>query len=228
MSKRADYAVSCTKGDPWTAAVNHFSKLKARVSKENVLPFLYKNTTASQELIQLPHEVSGILCVGFSGKWIKSQTLILTAFSPEVYTSGFHSSMGFSIAQCVLFAAVGRTRDTGFVGCRRCCRNCTSQHDAFLYCYHKCSGRVFKTTSCCHVPFVFREVVNKENIPSGFNNLEDCILAAQEVEKLQDNNSGYLSERNKPKRQKSSTKLSELNDNQDSPVVSWHAVLFDT
>uniref|UniRef100_A0A8C0HGE8 Uncharacterized protein n=1 Tax=Buteo japonicus TaxID=224669 RepID=A0A8C0HGE8_9AVES len=72
------------------------------------------------------------------------------------------------------------------------------------------------------------EVVNKENIPSGFNNLEDCILAAQEVEKLQDNNSGYLSERNKPKRQKSSTKLSELNDNQDSPVVSWHAVLFDT
>ncbi|XP_051474876.1 protein FAM13A isoform X5 [Apus apus] len=61
------------------------------------------------------------------------------------------------------------------------------------------------------------EVVNKENIPSGFSNLEDCILAAQEVEKLQDNSS-YLSERNKPKRQKSSTKLSELNDNQDSPV----------
>ncbi|XP_068259029.1 protein FAM13A isoform X1 [Nyctibius grandis] len=62
------------------------------------------------------------------------------------------------------------------------------------------------------------EVVNKENIPSGFSNLEDCILTAQEVEKLQDNSSGYLSERNKPKRQKSSTKLSELNDNQDSPV----------
>ncbi|KFM03640.1 Protein FAM13A, partial [Aptenodytes forsteri] len=62
------------------------------------------------------------------------------------------------------------------------------------------------------------EVVNKENIPSGFSNLEDCILAAQEVEKLQDNSSGYLSERNKPKRQKSSTKLLELNDNQDSPV----------
>ncbi|XP_042663777.1 protein FAM13A isoform X2 [Tyto alba] len=62
------------------------------------------------------------------------------------------------------------------------------------------------------------EVVNKENIPSGFSNLEDCILASQEVEKLQDNSSGYLSERNKPKRQKSSTKLSELNDNQDSPV----------
>ncbi|XP_051474877.1 protein FAM13A isoform X6 [Apus apus] len=63
------------------------------------------------------------------------------------------------------------------------------------------------------------EVVNKENIPSGFSNLEDCILAAQEVEKLQDNSS-YLSERNKPKRQKSSTKLSELNDNQDSPVLT--------
>ncbi|TRZ23542.1 hypothetical protein HGM15179_003556 [Zosterops borbonicus] len=62
------------------------------------------------------------------------------------------------------------------------------------------------------------EVVNKENIPSGFSSLEDCILAAQDVEKLQDTGSGYLSERNKSKRQKSSTKLSELNDNQDSPV----------
>uniref|UniRef100_A0A8D0GZE3 FAM13A-like domain-containing protein n=1 Tax=Sphenodon punctatus TaxID=8508 RepID=A0A8D0GZE3_SPHPU len=63
------------------------------------------------------------------------------------------------------------------------------------------------------------EVINKENIPSGFSNLEDCILTAQEVEKLQENSSGYIGERNKPKRQKSSTKLSELNDNQDSPVT---------
>ncbi|CAM4657250.1 protein FAM13A isoform X1 [Lepidochelys kempii] len=62
------------------------------------------------------------------------------------------------------------------------------------------------------------EVINKENIPSGFGSLEDCILTPQEVEKLQENNSGYIGERNKPKRQKSSTKLSELNDNQDSPV----------
>ncbi|KGL83184.1 Protein FAM13A, partial [Tinamus guttatus] len=62
------------------------------------------------------------------------------------------------------------------------------------------------------------EVINKENIPSGFSNLEDCILSAQEVEKLPDSGSSYLGERNKPKRQKSSTKLSELNDNQDSPV----------
>ncbi|XP_050830080.1 protein FAM13A isoform X3 [Serinus canaria] len=64
------------------------------------------------------------------------------------------------------------------------------------------------------------EVVNKENIPSGFSSLEDCILAAQDVEKLQDTSSGYLGERNKSKRQKSSTKLSELNDNQDSPVLT--------
>nr|XP_006111117.1 protein FAM13A isoform X1 [Pelodiscus sinensis] len=62
------------------------------------------------------------------------------------------------------------------------------------------------------------EVINKENIPSGFGNREDCILTPQEVEKLQENYSGYIGERNKPKRQKSSTKLSELNDNQDSPV----------
>uniref|UniRef100_A0A8C5NP76 Family with sequence similarity 13 member A n=1 Tax=Junco hyemalis TaxID=40217 RepID=A0A8C5NP76_JUNHY len=69
-------------------------------------------------------------------------------------------------------------------------------------------------------PFYVREVVNKENIPSGFSSLEDCILATQDVEKLQDTSSGYLSERNKSKRQKSSTKLSELNDNQDSPVLT--------
>uniref|UniRef100_A0A8C6ZQD5 Family with sequence similarity 13 member A n=1 Tax=Nothoprocta perdicaria TaxID=30464 RepID=A0A8C6ZQD5_NOTPE len=62
------------------------------------------------------------------------------------------------------------------------------------------------------------EVINKENIPSGFSSLEDCILSAQEVEKLPDSSSSYLGERNKPKRQKSSTKLSELNDNQDAPV----------
>ncbi|XP_030922297.1 protein FAM13A isoform X2 [Geospiza fortis] len=69
-----------------------------------------------------------------------------------------------------------------------------------------------------NVPATGEEVVNKENIPSGFSSIEDCILAAQDVEKLQDASSGYLSERNKSKRQKSSTKLSELNDNQDSPV----------
>ncbi|NWW38208.1 FA13A protein, partial [Panurus biarmicus] len=76
----------------------------------------------------------------------------------------------------------------------------------------------FKQPLAVMFPFLFREVVNKENIPSGFSGLEDCILAAQDVEKLQDTSSGYLSERNKSKRQKSSPKLSELNDNQDSPV----------
>ncbi|XP_025729217.1 protein FAM13A isoform X4 [Callorhinus ursinus] len=61
-------------------------------------------------------------------------------------------------------------------------------------------------------------LINKENIPSGFNNLEDCILNAQEVEKLYENTSGYIGERGKPKRQKSSSKLSELNENQDGLV----------
>ncbi|XP_066488213.1 protein FAM13A isoform X1 [Tiliqua scincoides] len=63
------------------------------------------------------------------------------------------------------------------------------------------------------------EVLNKENIPSGFNSIEDCMLTAQEVEKLQENSSGYIGERSKPKRQKSSSKLSELNENQDSPLT---------
>ncbi|XP_054544107.1 protein FAM13A isoform X3 [Talpa occidentalis] len=58
-------------------------------------------------------------------------------------------------------------------------------------------------------------LVNKENIPSGFSNLDDCILNAQEVEKLHENSSGFIGESGKHKRQKSSTKLSELNENQD-------------
>lgn len=60
--------------------------------------------------------------------------------------------------------------------------------------------------------------INKENIPSGFINLDDCILNAQEVEKLHENTSGYIGERGKPKRQKSSSKLSELSENQDGLV----------
>ncbi|XP_075716785.1 protein FAM13A isoform X2 [Rhinoderma darwinii] len=67
------------------------------------------------------------------------------------------------------------------------------------------------------------EMINKENIPSGCGSLEDCGLM-QEVEKLQENCSGYIEERSKPKRQKSSSKLSELNDNQDSTVNTEHFV----
>ncbi|CAH2301360.1 FAM13A isoform X2 [Pelobates cultripes] len=71
------------------------------------------------------------------------------------------------------------------------------------------------------------EVIDKENIPSGCTSLEDCGLT-QDVEKLQENCSGYIEERSKPKRQKSSSKLSELNDNQESAlstenfVTSWN------
>uniref|UniRef100_A0A9L0I594 Family with sequence similarity 13 member A n=1 Tax=Equus asinus TaxID=9793 RepID=A0A9L0I594_EQUAS len=61
-------------------------------------------------------------------------------------------------------------------------------------------------------------LINKENIPSGFTNLDDCILNAPEVEKLHESASGYIGERGKPKRQKSSSKLSEHNENQDSLV----------
>uniref|UniRef100_A0A670YW60 Family with sequence similarity 13 member A n=1 Tax=Pseudonaja textilis TaxID=8673 RepID=A0A670YW60_PSETE len=64
------------------------------------------------------------------------------------------------------------------------------------------------------------EVINKENIPSGFGSIEECMLNAQEVEKCHENSSGYIGERSKPKRQKSSTKLSEFNDNQESSLVS--------
>ncbi|XP_008583561.1 PREDICTED: protein FAM13A-like, partial [Galeopterus variegatus] len=61
-------------------------------------------------------------------------------------------------------------------------------------------------------------LINKENIPSGFNSLNDCILNTQEMEKLHENTSDYTGERSKLKRQKSSTKLSELTGNQDGLV----------
>ncbi|XP_042840128.1 protein FAM13A isoform X2 [Panthera tigris] len=61
-------------------------------------------------------------------------------------------------------------------------------------------------------------LIDKENIPSGFSSLEDCILSAQDVEKLYENTSGCVGERGKPKRQKSSSKLSELSENQDGLV----------
>ncbi|XP_021566149.1 protein FAM13A isoform X1 [Carlito syrichta] len=61
--------------------------------------------------------------------------------------------------------------------------------------------------------------INKENIPSGLSSPDDCILNTQEAEKLHENTSGYIGERSKPKRQKSSNKLSELNENQDGLVV---------
>nr|XP_020030209.1 protein FAM13A isoform X4 [Castor canadensis] len=60
--------------------------------------------------------------------------------------------------------------------------------------------------------------INKENIPSGFNNFDECILNTQEVEKLHENTSDYMGERSKPKRQKPSSKHSELSENQDGLV----------
>ncbi|XP_018098906.1 protein FAM13A isoform X3 [Xenopus laevis] len=70
-------------------------------------------------------------------------------------------------------------------------------------------------------PFYVREITNKENIPSGCGSLGACGLA-KEAEKLQENCSGYIEERSKPKRQKSSSKLSELNENKDSPLSTEH------
>ncbi|XP_069878373.1 protein FAM13A isoform X3 [Dipodomys merriami] len=58
-------------------------------------------------------------------------------------------------------------------------------------------------------------LINKENIPSAFNSFDECILNTQEAEKLHEYPSDCIGERSRPKRQKSSSKLSELNENQD-------------
>ncbi|XP_054994761.1 protein FAM13A isoform X1 [Sorex araneus] len=61
-------------------------------------------------------------------------------------------------------------------------------------------------------------LLNKENTSPGFSNLGDCILNTQAVEIFHENTSGHIEERGKYKHQKSSTKLSELNENQEGLV----------
>ncbi|XP_072112528.1 protein FAM13A isoform X4 [Mobula birostris] len=65
--------------------------------------------------------------------------------------------------------------------------------------------------------------INKENIPSAFSGNEEnrsgLVEPSQQGDKkLKETNSSYIEEGMKPKRQKSSCKLSELNKNQDSPM----------
>ncbi|XP_038648652.1 protein FAM13A isoform X3 [Scyliorhinus canicula] len=64
--------------------------------------------------------------------------------------------------------------------------------------------------------------INKENIPSTFSTNEEGrsgLLDPSQAsdKKLKESNSSYIEEGMKPKRQKSSCKFSELNENQDSP-----------
>ncbi|XP_051865890.1 protein FAM13A isoform X7 [Pristis pectinata] len=65
--------------------------------------------------------------------------------------------------------------------------------------------------------------INKENIPSAFSCNEENRLGLVEPaqpgdKKLKETNGSYIEEGMKPKRQKSSCRLSELNKNQDSPM----------
>lgn len=63
-----------------------------------------------------------------------------------------------------------------------------------------------------------KELINKENIPSGFSGCAECILNSQEAERFQDDICDYVGERSKPKRQKSSSRLAELSDNHDGAL----------
>uniref|UniRef100_A0A4W3ICW3 Family with sequence similarity 13 member A n=1 Tax=Callorhinchus milii TaxID=7868 RepID=A0A4W3ICW3_CALMI len=68
--------------------------------------------------------------------------------------------------------------------------------------------------------------INKENIPSVFGANEEGKQGLLEPsqpsdKKLKDSGTSYIEEGMKPKKQKSSSKLSELNENQDSSLVSF-------
>lgn len=60
-----------------------------------------------------------------------------------------------------------------------------------------------------------KELINKENIPCGLSSCDECILNSQEAERFQDDICEYVGERNKAKRQKSSSRLAELCENHD-------------
>ncbi|XP_042129320.2 protein FAM13A isoform X2 [Peromyscus maniculatus bairdii] len=60
-----------------------------------------------------------------------------------------------------------------------------------------------------------KELINKENIPYGFSNYDECILNVQEAERFPDDTCDYVEERSKPKRQKSSSRLTEFSENHD-------------
>ncbi|XP_031237907.1 protein FAM13A isoform X2 [Mastomys coucha] len=60
-----------------------------------------------------------------------------------------------------------------------------------------------------------KELINKENIPSGFSSCDGCISNNPEAERFQDDICDYVGERSKPKRQKSSSRLAELSENHD-------------
>ncbi|CAO2605138.1 Protein FAM13A, partial [Lemmus lemmus] len=60
-----------------------------------------------------------------------------------------------------------------------------------------------------------KELINKENIPFGFHSYDECVVNSQEAERLPEDTCDCVGERSKPKRQKSSSRLTELSENHE-------------
>ncbi|XP_041496326.1 protein FAM13A isoform X2 [Microtus oregoni] len=60
-----------------------------------------------------------------------------------------------------------------------------------------------------------KELINKENIPYGFHSYDECVVNSQEAERLPEDTCDCAGERSKPKRQKSSSRLTELSENHE-------------
>ncbi|XP_005360617.1 protein FAM13A [Microtus ochrogaster] len=60
-----------------------------------------------------------------------------------------------------------------------------------------------------------KELINKENIPYGFHSYDECVVNSQEAERLPEDTCDCVGERSKPKRQKSSSRLTELSENHE-------------
>ncbi|XP_075840064.1 protein FAM13A isoform X2 [Microtus pennsylvanicus] len=60
-----------------------------------------------------------------------------------------------------------------------------------------------------------KELIDKENIPYGFHSYDECVVNSQEAERLPEDACDCVGERSKPKRQKSSSRLTELSENHE-------------
>nr|XP_048295592.1 protein FAM13A isoform X2 [Myodes glareolus] len=60
-----------------------------------------------------------------------------------------------------------------------------------------------------------KELINKENVPYGFHSYDESAANSQEAESLPEDTRDCVGERSKPKRQKSSSRLTELSENHE-------------
>ncbi|KAK7804618.1 hypothetical protein U0070_003789 [Myodes glareolus] len=70
-----------------------------------------------------------------------------------------------------------------------------------------------------------KELINKENVPYGFHSYDESAANSQEAERLPEDTRDCVGERSKPKRQKSSSRLTELSENHEGLLQTMFVLL---